>query len=140
MDKYEIADKLEKSILDRVNELLVSLPNYITIENEDTFVSVCDKIEKITVDAFDEAKSLGCRDIFSGWRRILTPWWKNSYNKFEYAYGEGFTWKQFLDYIIESNCDKVEVSKEQNLPTISFSNEDGDIKFNVFYIELSTED
>ena len=140
MDKYEIADKLEKSILDRVNELLVSLPNYITIENEDIFVSACEKIEKITVDAFYEAKSLGCRDIFSGWRRILTPWRKNSYNKFEYAYSEWFTLKQFLDYIIESNCDKVEVSKEQNLPTLSFSNEDGDTKFNIFYIELSTED
>ena len=118
MDKYEIADKLEKSILDRVNELLATLPNYITIENEDTFVSVCDKIEKITVDAFDEAKALGCRDIFSQWRRILPPWLKNSYNKWEYAYGEGFTWKQFLDYIIECNCDKVEVSNEQNLPAI----------------------
>ena len=58
MNKYEIADKLEKSILYRVNELLETLPNYITIENEDTFVSVCDKIENITVDAFDEAKAL----------------------------------------------------------------------------------
>ncbi len=47
MDKYEIADKLEKSILDRVNELLVSLPNYITIENEDIFVSACEKIENL---------------------------------------------------------------------------------------------
>lgn len=140
MDKYEIADKLEKSILDRVNELLATLPNYITIENEDTFVSVCDKIEKITVDAFDEAKALGCRDIFSGWRRILTPWWKNSYNKWEYAYGEGFTWKQFLDYIIECGCDKVEVSNEQNLPAISFYKKDSDVQLNIFYIELSTED
>lgn len=137
MDKYEIADKLEKSILDRVNELLATLPNCINSENENTFVSVCNEIEKITVDAFDEAKALGCRDVFSGWRRILTPWWKNSYNKFEYAYGELFTWKQFLDYIIESNCNKVEVSNEQNLPTISFSKKDGDIQF---YIELSTED
>ena len=140
MNKYEIADKLEKSILDRVNKLLASLPNYITVENKDTFVNVCDKIEKITADAFDEAKSLGCRDIFSGWRRILTPWWKNSYNKFEYAYSEGFTWKQFLDYIIECNCDKVEVSNEQNLPTILFYKKDGDVQFNIFYIELSTED
>ena len=137
MDKYEIADKLEKSILDRVNELLATLPNYITIENEDAFVSVCDKIEKITVDAFDEAKALGCWYIFSGWRRILTPLWKNSYNKFEYAYGEGFTWKQFLDYIIECNCDKVEVSNEQNTPVIFFSDKYNDIQF---YIELSTED
>lgn len=98
------------------------------------------KNRKFTVDAFYEAKSLGCRDIFSGWQRILTPWWKNSYNKFEYAYSEGFTWKQFLDYIIECNCDKVEVNNEQNLPTILFYKKDGDVQFNIFYIELSTED
>lgn len=136
MDNYAIADKLEKSILDRVNELFVVLPNSISIENEDMFISTCDKIETITTDAFDEAEHLGCRNIFSGWRRILTPWWKNSYNKWEYAYGNGFTWKQFLDYIVECNCNKVRVSTDKNKPVIFFSDKD-DIQF---CIELSNED
>lgn len=137
MDKQIISDKLEKSILDRVRGLLALLPNCISIENENLFVIVCDRISTITSDAFAEAESLGCRDFFSGWRRILTPWWKNGYDKWEYAYGSGFTWKQFLDYIIESECTDVKIKKDQNIPTITFADKDG---VDEFCIELSKED
>jgi hypothetical protein len=116
MDKQIIAEKLEKSVLDRARGLLVLLPNNITPENEDMFVTVCERIGKITTDAFTEAESLVCRDFFSGWRRVLAPWWAGSYNKWEYAYGEGFTWKRFLDYILECNCNKVTIKKDQEIP------------------------
>lgn len=137
MDKQAIADRLEKSVLDRVRGLLALLPSYISTENENLFVIVCDRISTITSDTFAEAETLGCRDFFSSWRRLLTPWWKNGYNKWEYAYGDGFTWKQFLDYIIESECTDVKINKDQNLPTIFFANKDG---VDQFCIELSTED
>ena len=137
MDKQIISDKLEKSVLDRVRGLLALLPNCISTENENLFEIVCDRISTITSDTFTEAETLGCRDFFSSWRRILTPWWKNGYDKWEYAYCYGFTWKQFLDYIIESECTHVEVKKDQNIPTILFSNKDG---VDQFCIELSIED
>lgn len=137
MDKQIIAEKLEKSILDRVRGLLVLLPNKITYKNEGMFVTVCERIGKITTDAFTEAESLGCRDFFSGWRRVLAPWWKGSYGTWEYAYGEGFTWKQFLDYILENNCNIVDIRKDQDIPTIFFADKDGK---NQFCIELGRED
>ena len=65
-DKQIVAEKLEKSVLDRVRGLLVLLPNYISAENEGMFVTVCERISNITTDAFTEAKSLGCRDFFQG--------------------------------------------------------------------------
>lgn len=137
MDKQTIADKLEKSILDRVRGLLVLLPNYISTENEGMFVTVCERVSKITTDAFTEAEALGCRDFFSGWRRLLTPWWTGSYGTYEYAYGEGFTWKQFFDYILESNCSFVEIWKDQEVPRILFFGEGNKPQF---IIELSRED
>ena len=137
MDKQTIADKLEKSVLDRVRGLLVLLPNYISTENEGMFVTVCERVSKITTDAFTEAESFGCRDFFSGWRRLLTPWWINSYGTYEYAYGEGFTWKQFFDYILESNCNSVEVWRDQEIPKILFYDKDNKPQF---IIELSRED
>lgn len=137
MDKQVISDKLEQSIIDRVSELLAPLPDYISAENEDIFIVTCEKISDITTDAFAEAESLGCRDFFSSWRRILTPWWKNGYGKWEYAYGSGFTWKQFLDYIIESECTDVKIKKDQNIPMITFADKDG---VDEFCIELSKED
>ena len=137
MDKQTIAEKLEKSILDRVRGLLVLLPNNITYENEGMFVTVCERIGKITTDAFTEAESLGCRDFFSGWRRLLTPWWIGSYGAYEYAYGEGFTWKRFLDYILESDCHSVEVWKDQEVPKILFYDKSNKPQF---IIELGRED
>lgn len=137
MDKQIIAEKLEKSILNRVRGLLVLLPNKITYENEGMFVTVCERISKITTDAFTEAESLGCIDFFSGWRRILTPWWKGSYNTWEYAYGDGFTWKQFFDYILECSCNNVKIKRDQNIPMIFFANKDD---IDQFCIELSKED
>jgi hypothetical protein len=137
MDKHIISDKLEKSILDRVSGLLVLLPNYISTENENLFVIACDRISAITSDAFTEAETLGCRDFFSSWRRILTPWWKMANNKCEYAYGDGFTWKRFLNYIIESECTIVEVNSKINTPRVSFSDSNGVQQFS---IELSIED
>lgn len=137
MDKQAIAEKLEKSILDRARNLLSTLPNYISTENEDMFVSVCKRISDITTDAFTEAESLGCRDFFSGWRRLLVPFWRNGYGKWEYAYGDGFTWKQFLDYIIESNCNDVVVIKDRNVPVIVFIDKNKDEQF---CIKLSVED
>jgi hypothetical protein len=137
MDKQIIAEKLEKSILNRVRGLLVLLPNKITHENEGMFVTVCERIGSITTDAFTEAESLGCRDFFSGWRRVLTPWWKGSYNTWEYAYGDGFTWKQFFDYILECSCNNVKIKRDQNIPMIFFANKDD---IDQFCIELSKED
>lgn len=137
MYKQTIAEKLEKSILDRVRGLLVLLPDYISTENEGMFVTVCERIENITKDAFTEAESLGCRDFFSGWRRLLAPWWIGSYGKWEYTYSEGFTWKQFLDYIIESGCTRVEVNKSIGAPRILFRDNSNTEQF---CIELVKED
>lgn len=137
MDKQAIAEKLEKSVLDRVRGLLTLLPSTIVPENEGMFVTVCERIGSITTDAFTEAESLGCRDFFSGWRRVLTPWWVGSYGAWEYAYGEGFTWKRFLDYILESDCRSVEVWKDQEVPKILFYDKSNKPQF---IIELGRED
>lgn len=137
MDKQIIADNLEKSILDRVRSLLTTLPNNISTENEEMFVTVCERISDITTDAFTESESLGCRDFFSGWRRLLVPYWRNSYGEWEYAYGDGFTWKQFLDYIIESKCNDVVVIKDRNVPVIVFIDKNKDEQF---CIKLDRED
>ena len=137
MNKQVVAEKLESSILNRVRGLLVLLPKTLTNENAGMFVTVCERIVKITSDAFLEAESLGCRDFFSGWRRVLAPWWIGSYGKWEYAYSEGFTWKQFLDYIIECNCNTVNVKKDQDIPMIFFADKNGKDQF---CIELGKED
>lgn len=136
MDKRAIAEKLEKSVLDRVRGLFTLLPSTIVPENECMFVTVCERIGSITADAFTAAEALGCRDFFSGWRRLLTPWWAGSYGIYEYAYGEGFTWKQFFDYILESSCSFVEVCRDQEVPKILFYDKDSKPKF---IIELSRE-
>ena len=109
MDKQSIAENLEKSILDRVRSLLLTLPDRLTEDNAEVFVSICERIDKITTDAFTEAESLGCRDFFSGWRCVLAPWWIGSYGSWEYAYGKGFTWKDFIKYILDSKCNAVTI-------------------------------
>jgi len=134
MDKQIIADKLEKSILDRVCGLLALLPNTLSYENIGLFITVCERIEKITSDAFTEADVLECRDYFSGWRRLLTPWWKNGYTKWEYAYGNGFTWSDFINYIVECGCVCVTVHSDYTEPTVFFSN-DGVEKFCISLIK-----
>lgn len=101
------------------------------------FVTVCENVEAITASTFTEAESLGCRDFFSGWRRVLTPWWIGNYRKWEYTYSDGFTWKQFIDYILECNCNTVDIKKGQDVPTVLFADKDGK---NQFCIELSKED
>ena len=116
---------------------MINIPSKLTAENKNDFVDICERIENITKDAFTEAESLGCRDFFSGWRRVFAPWWKGSYNTWEYAYGDGFTWKQFIDYIIENNCNNVAVKKDQNIPMIFFADKN---KINQFCIELGKED
>jgi hypothetical protein len=130
MDKQLIAEKFEKSVLDRIHGLLVLLPNYISTENEGMFVTVCERVSKITTDAFTEAEDLG-RQL------LLTPWLIGSYGAYECAYGEGFTWKQFFDYVLESNCNSVEVWRDQEVPKIIFYDKDNQPQF---IIELSRED
>lgn len=138
MDKQAItAYELERSILNRVRGIFAILPDHITAENKCIFVRACDRVEDITTEAFAEAESLGCRDYFSGWRRILTPWWRNGYGNWEYAWGYGFTWEQFIDYIVESGSPNVRVYTEVGIPTISFIDDEG---FTRFHIALSTED
>lgn len=137
MDKQIIAEKLEQSILERVRNIMINIPSKLTAENKNDFVSICERIENITECAFTEAEALGCRDFFSGWRRILAPWWKNGYDNWEYAYGEGFTWDQFLDYIIECNCNTINLKIKDRIPTIFFANKENK---NQFCIELGTED
>ena len=90
MNKQTIAETLEKFLLNRARNLLDVLPNYITKDNISTFESIFEQVSKITTDAFTEAESLGCRDFFSGWRRLLMPFWKFG-GCFECAYGDGFT-------------------------------------------------
>lgn len=137
MNKQDIAEKLEQSILERVHNIMINTPSKLTIENKNDFVDICEKIDKITTDAFTEAENLGCRDFFSGWQRIFAPWWKNGYDNWEYAYGEGFTWDQFLDYIIECNCNTTNLKIDNRIPTIFFADKENK---NQFCIELGTED
>lgn len=135
MNKQMIADTLEKSLLNRVRNFLDVLPNYITKNNVATFVSIFEQISKLTSDVFDEAESLGCRDFFSGWRRLLMPFWKFG-GCFECAYGDGFTWNDFLNIIVNENATDVEVVKDGCIPTIYFSDKNN----KKFYVALVTED
>lgn len=137
MHKQIISDKLEKSVIDCARGLLELLPNYISNENENLFEVARDRISAITSDAFTEAEYLCCRDFFSSWRHILTPWLKNGYDKLEYAYGTGFTWKQFLNYIIDDDCASVKIKKDCDIPSILFRDNNG---VQQFRIELSIED
>lgn len=137
MDKQLVAEKLEKSILDRVHNLLLMFPDRLTEDNADTFVNICESVSKITTDAFTEAESLGCRDFFSGWRRVLAPWWTGSYGSWEYAYGKGFTWKDFIEYILDSKCNTVSIDSNSEIPKIFFRDSNNKPKF---LIELGKED
>jgi hypothetical protein len=135
MNKQTIAEILEKSLLNRVRNFLDVLPNYIIKDNVATFVSIFEQISKLTSDIFDEAESLGCRDFFSGWRRLLMPFWKFG-EYFECAYGDGFTWNDFLNTVVNENATDVEVVKDAYIPTVYFSYKDN----KKFYVALVTED
>ena len=135
MDKQTIAENLENSLLNRVRSLLNVLPNCLTKDNIATFESIFEQISKLTSDVFDEAKTLGCRDFFSGWRRLLMPFWKFG-GCFECAYGDGFTWDDFLNIVVNDNATNVEIIKDVNIPTVYFSDKD-DKKY---YVALVTED
>ena len=136
MDKQTIAEKFEKSILNKVHNLLVLLPDSITHENEGMFITVCEKISGIANNAFIEAEQLGCRDFFSGWRRLLCPFWTLG-DKLEYAYGEGFTWKDFIDLILKEECNEVDIKSNIDQPKILFRDKNHTAKF---CIELCKED
>lgn len=135
MNKQTIAETLEKFLLNRARNLLDVLPNYITKDNISTFESIFEQVSKITTDAFTEAESLGCRDFFSGWRRLLMPFWKFG-GCFECAYGDGFTWNDFLNVVVNENATEVEVVKDVYIPTVYFSDKDN----KKFYVALVTED
>lgn len=135
MNKQAIAETLEKSLLNRVRNLLDVLPNCITKDNISTFESIFKQISKLTSDVFDEAEALSCRDFFSGWRRLLMPFWKFG-GCFECAYGDGFTWNDFLNVVINEGAADVEVVKDINIPTVYFSDKDN----KKFYVALVTED
>lgn len=132
MDKQEIAENLELSILDRVRKTLREIPTQLSKSNIDYFVNVMEKITKITTDAFPEAEQLGCRDFFSGWRRLLIPYWTMfSDDNYEIAWGYGFTWKAYFDSIIESNAISVQTDLNSNYPCVSFLDNSGKIPFKI---------
>lgn len=115
MDKQIIAEQLEASIIKHVQDILTTIPSKLDKDNLDLFVNICNSIDAITSNAFTEAERLGCRDFFSGRRRLFIPYWK-FYNKYEVAYGEYFSWHNYLFYAIECQCTDVEIILDDNNP------------------------
>ena len=136
MTKQEIASKLERNILDRVSILLSLLPNKITNNNISKCADVCRGIEQITTDAFAEADALGVGDFFSGWRRVLIPYWSMSYG-LECAYGKGFSWDRFLEYALECGCSKVQLYDNTSVPSFCLLNKSDKPEF---VVALEKED
>ena len=130
------SEKLEQSVLNRTYGLLSVLPEKLTLQNVNLFKTVCEKISNITSDIFKEADALGVADSFGGWRRLFIPYWSLG-GRFEIAYGEGFTWRNFLEYIVVCKCTNVIVRNNCMIPSIHFSDKDGKERF---YIILVTED
>lgn len=136
MNQQEVASILEQDILNRVKIMFDLLPSNLTKENKDKCADICRGIEQLTTEAFAEADHLGIRDFFSGWRRVLIPYWSMTYGLTN-AYGKGFTWDAFLDYALECNCSKIEKRDNYNRPSFAILNKHNNPEF---VVALEKED
>jgi hypothetical protein len=118
-EKQNKAEQLGVEMVEQIYSIMSKLPKKLEKENVGMFANACEQISKITTHAFSEAEKRGIRDIFSGWRKILIPFWKFG-NIWESAYGTGFTWEQFLETILEEGCTEVSLSKDKKHPEILF--------------------
>lgn len=118
-EKQDKAEQLGSEMVEQIYLIMSKLPKNLEKENIDGFVNSCEQINKITTDAFKEAEKRGVRDIFSGWRKILIPFWKFG-GHWENAYGTGFTWENFLEIILEEGCIEVSLDKNKKHPELLF--------------------
>lgn len=118
-EKQDKAEQLGAEMTEQIYSIMSELPKKLEKENVGMFANACEQISKITTHAFSEAEKRGIRDIFSGWRKILIPFWKFG-NIWESAYGTGFTWEQFLKTILEEGCTEVSLSKDKKHPELLF--------------------
>lgn len=128
MSQQDIAISLEHSVVDRTKVLLSLLPKKITNDNLDECADVCKGIEQITSDAYAEADSLGIKDIFSGWRRVLIPYWSMSY-EWPCKYKREFTWADYLEFALECGCNKVELFEYNDTPSFGILDKSNKLQF-----------
>ena len=75
-EKQDKAEQLGAEMVEQIYSIMSKLPKKLEKENISMFANACEQISKITTHAFSEAEKRGIRDIFSGWRKILIPFWK----------------------------------------------------------------
>ena len=118
-EKQDKAEQLGAEMTKQTYFIMSKLPKMLSKDNLNIFATACKETDKLCKDAFEEAEKRGVRDIFSGWRKLLIPFWKFG-GHWENAYGTGFTWKQFLETILEEGCTKVSLSKNKKHPELFF--------------------
>ena len=121
-EKQYNAEQLGVEMVEQIYSIMSKLPKILSKDNLNTFSNVCKKVDKICKGAFEEAEKIGVRDIFSGWRKLLIPFWKFG-GQWENAYGTGFTWKQFLETILEEGCTEVSLNRDKKHPELLFQKE-----------------
>jgi hypothetical protein len=128
-EKQNKAEQLGAEITKQVYSVMSELPHTLDKTNLGVFVDACEQIDQICKDAFSEAEKRGVRDFFGGWRKLLIPFWKFA-GDWANAYGEGFTWKGFLETILKENYTEVSLYNDKKYPSLSFV-KNGKKEFNI---------
>ena len=132
-EKQDKVEQLGTEMTDQTYSIMSKLPNMLSKDNLNIFANACKETDRICKDSFKEAEKRGVRDIFSGWRKILIPFWKFG-GCWENAYGTGFTWKQFLEKILEENCTEVSLSENKKYPELLFQ-KNNKIEFTISLVD-----
>ena len=118
-EKQNKAEQFGAEITEQVYSIMSELPHTLEKTNLVVFADACRQIDHICTEAFSEAEKRGVRDFFGGWRKLLIPFWKFA-GDWAKAYGEGFTWEQFLETILKENCTEVSLYNDKRYPSLSF--------------------
>lgn len=115
-EKQRRSDSLAMEIKKESIVLINQLPGFLTKDNLDFVVSIMDNINRLTDKSlFDRAEKLGIRDFFSSWRLLFLPFWKLTFG-WDSAYGEGFTWKDFLSTLLERKENRIKKCVDLDKP------------------------
>lgn len=113
-EQQKRSDTLALEVKKESIALINQLPDFITKENLDYVFSLMDRIDKLTDRSlFDRAEKLGIRDFFGSWRMLFYPFWRMTWG-WESAFGSGFTWKGFLNHLLDRKENKIKKCVDLN--------------------------
>ena len=112
-----------KTIEQFASEQLKKLPDILSKDNIEVFETILYSIDKL------------CADNPNAYR-LTMPFHKLTFG-WQSAYAHGFTWKDFLNDIIDNNYNNVRKVLNKSIPCIIFYNNSGEDGFSV---DLVNED